>query len=78
MIGSELHQEMMSEDPYHVPLSERRELCNANVTLAGRPATISNYKGSFAIIRTLDGMSGGEWAWPTARKIIRNGGAFKL
>jgi hypothetical protein len=55
----------------------RRALCEARVTLNGRPARISGAQLEFAVVRdTVTGLAC-EWAWETAARIVARGGAFR-
>ena len=58
-------------------LDQRRNLVEAKVTLNDRPAKISGYTLSFAIVRNDNGQSA-EWAWETVERIVEKGGKFYL
>lgn len=58
-------------------LDERRALCEAEVTLDGKPATIRGAQKAFAFVSQRDTGLGAQWAWPTVADIVANrGGAF--
>lgn len=60
-------------------LAERYRLAAADVTLDGEPAKIVGVANLFATVMTRDGRHEGEWAWPTAARIVaESGGAFRL
>lgn len=58
-------------------LEQRRELCNARITLNGQPGTIRGAQCDFAVVSDNNGRSF-EWAWETVDRIVKNGGEFKV
>lgn len=58
-------------------LAERRDLCDAEVTLDGKRAKISGYRNEFATVTALPGGPGYEWSWTSVAYIVARGGAFK-
>jgi hypothetical protein len=63
-----------------IPMSgeRKRELVNSkNVTLNGRPATISGLLCDFAIVSQFPTGLQAEFAWQTVERIINNGGNFR-
>jgi hypothetical protein len=57
---------------FFLPVDERRELLEHDVTLNGKRATIGGVMNDFAIVRQLpDGLSA-EFAWWTIKHVINN------
>ena len=68
----------MTRTSEHYPgLEERRELCQAAVTLNGRRACIGGAIRDFAMVRDAETGLSAEWAWPTVARIVANGGKFR-
>lgn len=61
-----------------ISYDERLKLCQANVTLDGRPARVMGAKFKFAaVVFDGDSMTGYQWSWSAVKRIIANGGKFK-
>lgn len=58
-------------------IQQRAALCEARVTLNGRPARISGYKNEFATVTQAGTRLSAEWAWVTVARIVAAGGAFE-
>lgn len=56
---------------------QRRELCEAEVTLDGRRARVIGYANPFATVATLPDGPRVEFAWSTVARIIERGGEFR-
>lgn len=56
---------------------ERQQLCEARVTLNGRPAYVSGTQRDFARVTDRGTGLSCEWAWETAALVISRGGKFK-
>ena len=59
-------------------LAEKQSLCGKPVSLNGTPAVISGAKGPFAHVRSLTKPYSGEWTWEAVRRIVADGGDFRL
>lgn len=59
-----------------ITLENRRELCQARVTLNGRPAVIGGVRNPFATVAYLDGSGELEWSWDAVARIVASGGKF--
>lgn len=58
---------------------ERHALCEAKVTIDGRPAKVTGARLDFARVYDLESGLSCEWAWPTVAYVVKHkGGAFKL
>lgn len=66
----------MTQDDYP-DQAQRRQLCEAAVTLDGYPARISGTARRFATVSWRDGPGGAEFAWPTVARIVEAGGNFR-
>jgi hypothetical protein len=58
-------------------LDERMALCEAKVTLNGKPAWISGARLRFAAVTDRKTGLSAEWAWPTVARIVARDGAFE-
>lgn len=59
-----------------VSYAERRALCEADITLNGRPAKISGACLDYAMVTDRESGLGAEWSWPAVQRIVAKGGAF--
>jgi len=58
-------------------LEQRRQLCEAAVTLDGRPAKISGAHNEYATVTALPDGPSYEWRWAAAAYIVAKDGAFR-
>jgi len=59
-------------------LSKRRELCQAEVTLDGKRASIRGVRLKFATVAAYGSGVSGEWSWVAVERIVAAGGNFRL
>lgn len=57
-------------------LEKRRALCEATVTLNGKPAKISGAQERYALVSDRETGLGAPWSWPAVELIVANGGSF--
>lgn len=59
-------------------LEQRRALCEAKVTLDGKPAKIIGARERYATVHIIPDGYGWHWSWPAVAHIVANrGGAFR-
>ena len=70
-------QEIGTDPIWGMTHEDRVALCNASVTLDGKPAIISGTKLKFPTIHNKAGQAG-QWSWPAVQRIVKDGGRFTL
>jgi hypothetical protein len=67
----------MASTTTHPDQVQRRELCEAKVTLNGKPATIAGYSLPFAHVTEIDSGLSAEWSWTAVALVVSRGGDFR-
>lgn len=55
---------------------EKARLCEAEITLNGKPAQITGAANRFATITERESGLSAEWSWPAVKLVVDRGGAF--
>jgi len=61
----------------HPDRDQRIALCEAKVTLNGKPAAVSGYNLPFAHVTQLKSGLSAEWSWTAVALVVSRGGDFR-